>query len=286
MIACKLPLVAGLAALAVLLAAPIAAQTPAAQEPLSFDRYRTDVERVFIAPRGGGHGPGASPCVTCHVESNTPMKLQELETRSDGSVYWTEDQSRKNFEVVSRLVVPGRPERSRLLLKALAVQAGGAPYHVGGKFFNSQADPEWRRMADWVKAATPAPEGSIPAAPALDFEFFRTCVQQLFISKRAGRMECVNCHSGGGVRGFATALPADRPYWTLDESKQNFEILSRYIDAGHPESSRFLMHPLAIEAGGDPSHNGGRRWTSKDDREWQMLAAWVRGETPTACTIG
>jgi hypothetical protein len=262
------------------------ASADAQQTPLSFERYRTDVERVFLAPRGGGHGPGASPCVTCHIESTTPMKLQELETRDDGTVYWTEDQSRKNFEVVSRLVVPGRPERSRLLLKALAVQAGGAPYHVGGKFFMSQADPEWRRMADWVKAATPVPDDSIPVAPALDFEFFRTCVQRLFISKRPGRMECVNCHSGGGVRGFASALPADRAYWTLEESRQNFEILSRYIDAGHPESTRFLMHPMAIEAGGDPYHGGGRRWTSKSDPEWQMLAAWVRGETPSACTIG
>jgi len=256
-----------------------------AQQPLSFERYRTDVERVFLAPRGGGHGPGASPCVTCHVESNTPMKLQRPETRDDGTVYWTEDESRKNFDVVSRLVVPGLPARSRLLLKALAVGAGGAPYHVGGKFFDSQADPEWRRMAAWVRAATPPPDGKVPERPALDFDFFRTCVQQLFISKRPGRMECINCHGSGNARGFAQELPPDRAYWTLEESRRNFEILSRFIDAGHPESSRFLMHPLAIDAGGDPYHGGGRRWQSRDDPEWQTLAAWVRGETP-ACKIG
>jgi hypothetical protein len=272
----------GLALAAITFAFP---RPGAAQQRLSFERYRTDVERVFLSPRGGGHGPGASPCVTCHVESNTPMKLQRPETRDDGTVYWTEDESRKNFEVVSRLVVPGEPERSRLLLKALAVQAGGALYHVGGKFFDSQADPEWRRMANWVREATPPPPGSEPERPALDFEFFRTCVQQLFISKRPGRMECINCHGSGSARGFAKELPPDRAYWNLEESRQNFEILSRFIDPGHPESSRFLMHPMAIEAGGDPYHGGGRRWRSQDDPEWQTLAAWVRGETPP-CKIG
>jgi hypothetical protein len=52
------------------------------------------------------------------------------------------------------------------------------------------------------------------------------------------------------------------------------------VDAGSPTTSRFLMHPLAHEAGGDPYHAGGRHWRSQDDPEWQMLAAWVRGETP------
>src|SRR5213078_3105108 len=32
-------------------------------------------------------------------------------------------------------------------------------------------------------------------------------------------------------------------------------------------------------AGGDPHHDGGKHWTTKDDPEWQMLAAWVRGAT-------
>ncbi|MFQ5473299.1 MAG: hypothetical protein ACE5FA_10505, partial [Dehalococcoidia bacterium] len=47
--------------------------------------------------------------------------------REDGA--WTEAQSRLNFEAVSRLVVPGQPERSRLLRKALVPRAGGAPFH-------------------------------------------------------------------------------------------------------------------------------------------------------------
>jgi mono/diheme cytochrome c family protein len=261
-----------------LLITPLAA---AAQGPLSYDRYRSEVEPIFFAPRGG-HGPSMSPCVTCHVHSGTPLKLEPLQEGENGEVYWTEEQSRRNFEVVARLVVPGQPERSRLLRKALAVQAGGAPFHVGGRFFDSQADPEWQIMAEWVRDADPYPElaASDITLPPLDFDFFRTCVQQVFLSKREGRIECVHCH-GGGARGFASTLPEERAFWNLEESRRNFEILTRYVEPGYPLRSRFLTHPLAPEAGGDHYHSGGRRWFSQDDPEWQMLAAWVRGERST-----
>lgn len=269
--------VAALGAGLIALATPLVADA----QVLSFERYRSDVEPIFIAPRGG-HGPSMSPCATCHVRSGTPLKLQPLNEGPNGEVYWTDEQSRQNFEVVARLVVPGQPESSRLVRKALSVDAGGIPFHVGGKFFESQEDPEFRAMADWVRDAVPYPElaASDVTGPPLDFEFFRTCVQNVFQDKRSGRMECVHCH-GGGARGFASTLPDDRDYWNLEESRLNFRILARYVDPGYPLRSRFLTHPLAPEDGGDPYHGGGRRWPSQDDPEWQMLAAWVRGEQPT-----
>lgn len=254
----------------------------AAQEPLSFERYRNEIEPIFLAARGG-HGPGVSPCATCHVHSGTPLKLEPLQEGPDGDVFWTEEQSRRNFDVVARLVVPGQPDLSRLLRKALSVESGGVPFHVGGKFFASQADPEWQTMAAWVRDAAPYPElaASDVALPPPDFDFFRTCVQQVFLNKREGRVECVHCH-GSGVRGFAQTLPDDRGFWSLEESRENFEILRRYVEPGYPLRSRFLTHPLAPDGGGDTFHSGGRRWFSQDDPEWQMLAAWVRGEQP-AC---
>lgn len=248
-----------------------------ARVALSFETYRSVVEPIFIKPRGG-HGPGRSPCATCHVPNGTPLRLQPLQEDEDGGVFWSEEQSRQNFEVVSRLVVPGDPERSRLLRKPLAVAAGGAPFHVGGKFWTTQADPDWQAMAAWVRGAV-APAAAETTLAPLDFEFFRSCVQQIFLNKREGRMECKHCHSSGG-RGFARALPEGRTYWNLEESRQNFELIRRYVEPGYPLYSRFLTHPLAPEAGGDPFHSGGRRWFSQDDPEWQMLAAWVRGEEP------
>ncbi len=117
--------------------------------PLNFDRYRAEIEPIFLKPRGG-HGPGMSPCVTCHVRNGTPLKLEPLQEDENGGVFWTEAQSRKNFEVVSQLVVPAQPERSRLLQVPLVV---GARFHVGGKFLDSEADPEWQTMAGWVRDA-------------------------------------------------------------------------------------------------------------------------------------
>ena len=249
------------------------------QEALSFESYRAEIEPIFVRPRGG-HGPGVSACVTCHVTSGTPLRLQPLQETADGGVFWDEAQSRMNFGFVSRLVSPGMPEESRLLRKPLAVAAGGARFHVGGKFWEDQSDPEWQTMAAWVGAADPVAAPASEASPApLSFEFFRTCVQRIFLDKREDRMECVHCH-GGGARGFARAIPEGRDYWNLEESQRNFEILRRYVEPGFPLMSRFLTHPLAPEAGGDHYHSGGRRWPSQADPEWQMLAAWVRGEGP------
>jgi len=244
-----------------------------AEGPLSFARYRAEIEPIFLKPRGG-HGPGMSPCVTCHVHNGTPLKLEPLQEDEDGGVFWSEAQSRKNFEVVSRLVMPGQPEASRLLQAPLVV---GARFHVGGKFFESQDDPEWQIMAAWVRDADTSEARETP--PPLDFEFFQTCVQQIFLDKREGYVECFHCHDTG-TRGFARELPEERTYWNRAESRRNFELVKRYIEPGFPLRSRFLTHPLAPDAGGDHFHSGGRRWRSQDDPEWQMLAAWVRGEEP------
>lgn len=249
-----------------------------AQRSLSFEAFREAVEPIFIQPRGG-HGPSISPCASCHINSGTPLRLQPLQETESGQVYWSENQSKKNFEVVSKLVVPGQPERSRLLRKPLVVTAGGTAFHVGGKFWQDQNNPEWQIIADWIgNSDAPTDLTELETTPSpLDFNFFQTCVQQIFLNKREGRMECTNCH-GSGPRGFAQDIPEDRSYWNFEESRENFEILKRYVEPGYPLRSRFLTHPLAPEDGGDNYHSGGRRWFSKEDPEWKMLAAWVKGE--------
>jgi hypothetical protein len=257
---------------------PVAAQ--AAAQGLSFQVYREQVEPIFLARRAG-HGPTLSACVSCHVHSSTPFKLEPLTEGARGSVAWTEQQSRRNFEMVARLVTPGRPEASRLLLEPLGPEAGGPIYHAGGVYWRSQDDPEWRVLANWVRAA--APTGAVAAgprpAPTVDFTFFRTCVQKIFLRKRPGLARCVNCHDQA-PRNFALPLRPGQEFWNEEESRMNFEVARRLIEPGNPTASRFLMHPLAHEAGGDPYHAGGRHWQSQNDPEWQMLSAWVRGETP------
>ena len=116
------------------------------------------------------------------------------------------------------------------------------------------------------------------AAPSLDYEFFKARVQPVFTTKRPGNARCVSCHDSGTPMRLQP-LPAGAATWSEEASRKNFELVKSRVIAGKPEISRLLRHPLAESAGGDPHHDGGKHWTTKDDPEWQMLAAWVRGAT-------
>ncbi len=114
-----------------------------ASSALDFAVYKAKVEPLFLEKR-----PGHARCVVCH-STGTNFRLQQL---SAGQKAWTEEQSQKNFQMVSRFVLPGVPMKSRLLVMALAHEAGGVEFHPGGKHWQTQDDPEWKTLADWVKA--------------------------------------------------------------------------------------------------------------------------------------
>jgi YVTN family beta-propeller protein len=117
-----------------------------------------------------------------------------------------------------------------------------------------------------------------PASPpSLDFEFFKTHVQPVFTTKRSGNARCISCHAFGTPMQLQPLAPGAAT-WNEEESRKNFEVVRLRVMPGNPDASRLLRHPLVQSAGGDPQHDGGKHWTSKDDPEWQMLAAWVRGE--------
>jgi hypothetical protein len=175
---------------------------------------------------------------------------------------------------VTKLVNTADPENSRLLRKPLSPDAGGLG-HTGGTYWRSRTDPEYVAILNWIKSL-PAGKYVAAAEPALDFDFFRSCVQRVFANPREGHIRCSNCH-GGGIIGFAP-VPESGNTWSDDEAKRAFQTISRLIIPGNPEQSRFLLKPLHPDNGGSYTHNGPRRWQSRDDPEWRMLAGWVRGE--------
>jgi YVTN family beta-propeller protein len=126
-----------------------AAPAPAARPALDYEYFKANVQPIFLAERGEH-----ARCVSCHIPGQGLLRLQRLQPGASG---WSEDETRKNFDAVSRLVVPGNPLRSRLLLHPLATAAGGDGMHPGGKQWTSQADPEWQTIANWVKGPSPAP---------------------------------------------------------------------------------------------------------------------------------
>jgi hypothetical protein len=132
-----------LAKLGSIVAATALLQGAASAQSLDYEYFKTRVEPIFLAKRAGH-----VRCFICHSErSNNSFKLEKL---SPNAKFWTEEQSRRNFEVVSRLVAPGDPAKSLLLLQPLAPEAGGNAYHTGGRQFETKNDPEWKILAQWV----------------------------------------------------------------------------------------------------------------------------------------
>ena len=107
---------------------------------LDYEVFKTKVQPIFLAKR-----PGHARCISCHG-SGTPLRLQPL---PQGRAAWNDEESRKNFEAVKRVVVPGSM-KSMLLIHPLAEPAGGDFFHSGGKHWSSQDDPEWQVLRAWV----------------------------------------------------------------------------------------------------------------------------------------
>ena len=116
------------------------------------------------------------------------------------------------------------------------------------------------------------------SSPSLDFEYFKAKVQPILLAKREGHARCVSCHSAGTPMRLQPLSPGAST-WNDEEARKNFDVIRARVVSGNPLKSKLLTHPLAEQAGGDSSHDGGKHWTSQDDPEWQILAAWVRGET-------
>ncbi|MBI1874516.1 MAG: hypothetical protein HYS05_11625 [Acidobacteria bacterium] len=215
--------------------------------------------------------------------SARPLPAQQAgsaEPLSPGSTTYTEEQSRRNFERVRRLVVPGDPLKSPLLINPLAGEAGGSHWHGGGKHWQSQDNPEWQTLAAWVRGgsvAAAAPASSAAKTPALSFEFFKTRVQPILVSPRTGNARCTACHSRGGGNAYLEPLSPGSTTYTEEQSRRNFERVQRLVVPGDPLKSPLLLNPLDEEAGGSHWHGGGKHWRSQNDPEWQTLAAWVRG---------
>ena len=112
----------------------------AGAQTLDYQFFKDRVQPIFLKQRAGH-----ARCISCHAHGSPP-----LEPLAPGAETWTEEQSRKNFAVWKLFVKPGDPLHSPMLLHPLAEAAGGDRFHGGGKHWNSQSDPEWQTLAQWV----------------------------------------------------------------------------------------------------------------------------------------
>jgi hypothetical protein len=164
--------------------------------------------------------------------------------------------------------------------------------------------------APLIRAQQPvgvAAQGGSPSttSSSLDFEFYRTRVEPIFLKRRPDHPRCYSCHKAvqdpqakepavdpgfipnAGITSGTVAVSAASIFhlewllpgnttWTEEQSRRNFEHVSTLVTPGDPGKSLLLMHPLAPEAGGDARHGGGRQFTTQDDPDWLAMAQWVR----------
>jgi hypothetical protein len=139
-----------------------------------------------------------------------------------------------------------------------------------------------RTLAGVAIVAALAVSSAITAAqtaPKLDYEFFKSRVEPVFLTKRPDHARCYVCHVESNNAFRLQRLSAGADAWTEEQSRQNFEMVSILVNPGDPDTSRLLLHPLGPEGGGDVFHSGGRQFPSKRDPAWRTLAAWVNGAT-------
>ena len=113
--------------------------------------------------------------------------------------------------------------------------------------------------------------------PALDFGFYRSQVEPIFLAKKDGHTRCVVCHAEANNHFRLEKLPSGAAAWTAEQSRKNFDMIVKLVNPGDPDTSRLTSHPLAPEAGGSAYHSGGRQFKSKDDPDWKTLVQFVNG---------
>jgi hypothetical protein len=130
--------------------------------------------------------------------------------------------------------------------------------------------------------ALPSSLAADNAAPSakLDYEYFKAKVQPIFLAKRTGHARCVSCHvvPTGAIFQLQRLSPGEAT-WDEEQSRKNFEAVSKLVALPGNPKSPLLVHPLAEDAGGDFFHSGGKHWNSQNDPEWQTLKDWIMGQT-------
>ena len=158
------------------------------------------------------------------------------------------------------------------------VIAAIASLHLGVKVLAGVRN-QGKKNADRPQAANSSPSQETASAPSkdiFDFNFFKSKVELIFLKERPGHARCYACHSDPNRLFHLERLPEGATEWTEEQSRRNFETVTRFVAPRDPHSSLLLIHPLAPEAGGDAFHSGGRQFETQNDPDWLTLAEWVR----------
>ena len=137
-------LTATVAAAALLATAPLVTR---AETSLDYDYFKAKVQPIFLTKR-------PDPCALRDVPRRARTTCSTCRSFPRAQAAWNEEQTRKNFDTVSKIVqAADDPLQSKILIHPLAPEAGGDVYHSGGRQFADKNDPYWKTIADWAQGA-------------------------------------------------------------------------------------------------------------------------------------
>lgn len=229
----------------------------------AYDAYVKDVQPILAERCSFG---------SCHGSSQSDLYL----TCGD-----TTEQLQHNF-IVAQSFVATETDRSELLLRPLATNAGGVD-HSGGDIWTSASDPQFTKLRQWSKLAGPLVlPGETP-----EFEYFSAQVMPALLRRGCAMPQC---HSPqgfndyrlrAGSRGFFSPLALRRNY---DATLREFVSL----DAADPNESRVLKKNVSTLRGGI-QHRAGivlLDQTGGDDLGNPAVCPEGQDEQPTSyCTV-
>lgn len=131
-----------------------------------------------------------------------------------------------------------------------------------------------------AKPAMPRAQQASTEKGPMDYQYYKTKVEPIFLKKRGEHARCYACHSQNESFFHLQRLAPGTTTWTEEQSQLNFKSVSHLVTPGDTNESILLLHPLAPESGGDSFHSGGRQFESKDDPDWKTIAEWVRMAKP------
>jgi hypothetical protein len=244
----------------------------------SYDTFVAKVMPILAGNCGFG---------SCHGSSQSDFYL----TCGD-----TPEQLQHNF-IVAQSFVSAETDRSELLLRPLAVAAGGVN-HSGGDIWARTDDGSYKTLRSWAEQVGPLVlPGETP-----EFEYFSTHVMPALIKRGCAMPQC---HSPqgfndyrlrAGSRGFFSPLAVHRNYDTtlhefvsLDAKDPNeSRVLKKNVTAAHGGIDHRAGITLLDQLGGDDGGNPEVCVEGTDDQptSYCTIVEWIRRERAAALTAG
>ena len=124
-----------------------------------------------------------------------------------------------------------------------------------------------------------APPPGTAAAASLDYEYFKTKVQPIFLAKREGHSRCASCHMHGTPMRLQELAPGAAT-WTEEQSKRNFQIVAARVTPRSLSQSKLLIHPLVTELAARSTIREGNTGTPSSTRSGRCSRIGCAGGKP------